>query len=98
MTIGISASIGFVRFLYLLRRGRRFVWFDAILEPCMAVIAGMLVWGLAEITNMPGIMKTVLASLASWGGPKTIHMLELKYLGGRKKGDPPTAPGEFSDK
>lgn len=92
MTISVSAMIGLTRFLYLLRRGRKFVWFDIILEPCLAVIGGMLIWGLATLAGMPGIMVTVLASLGSWGGPKTIHRLELKYLGGRRLDDTVTSP------
>lgn len=92
MTLGISAAIGITRLLYLVRRGRSFVWFDIILEPCLAVLGGMLVWGVATVAGLPGIMVTILASLGSWGGPKTIHMLELKYLGGRRLHDQPTTP------
>lgn len=93
MTIGISAGIGFTRMLYLLRKGRRtFVWFDLVLEPCLAVFAGMLVWSLAEVVGAPGIMKSILASLGSWGGPKTIHWAERKYLGGSRETDRETGP------
>jgi hypothetical protein len=93
LTMGTSFSIGLIRLLYILRQGRRkFVWFDLILEPCLAVLAGMLIWCIGEISGVPGIMKTVLASLGSWGGPKTIHALELKYLGNRRRDDVPSKP------
>lgn len=82
VTVGITAVIGLTRLLFLIRKGRKFIWVDLILEPLLAVIAGMLMWGLATLAGLPGIMVTVLASLGSWGGPKTITMLEAKYLGG----------------
>lgn len=88
LTVAASAGIGFMRMLYLIRKGRNtFVWFDLILEPCLAVFAGMLVWGGAELAGLPGIMKSILASLGSWGGPKTIHWAERKYLGGSRETD-----------
>lgn len=80
-TAGIAGAIGLTRLLYLIRQGRDFIWFDLLLEPMLAIVAGMLVWGLATLAGLPGIMVTVLASLGSWGGPKTIGMLEVKYLG-----------------
>ncbi len=99
MTIGISVGIGLTRMLYLLRKGRRkFVWFDLVLEPCLAVFAGMLIWSLAEVTGAPGIMKSILASLGSWGGPKTIHWAERKYLGGSREGDETTSPAPLNDR
>lgn len=93
VTIAASAGIGFMRMLYLIRKGRnKFVWFDLVLEPCLAVFAGMLVWGGAELAGLPGILKSILASLGSWGGPKTIHWAERKYLGGSRETDKATSP------
>jgi hypothetical protein len=94
-TMGVTAMIGLLRLVYLIRKGKKFVWFDFILEPCLAVLAGMLVWGLTEVTSAPDVVQTVLTSLAAWGGPKTIRHLELKYFGGTREGD--TAPGALGD-
>lgn len=78
--VAASASMGFVRFLYLLRQGRRFVWFDVLLEPCLAVVGGMLMWGVNEATGTPDIMQAVLTCLGAWGGPRTIHWMEKKHM------------------
>ena len=83
-----SAFIGVLRLLYLIRRGRKFVWFDVILEPCLALLGGMLAWGVMEVTDSPDVMQAVLTSLGAWGGPRTIHYFEKKYMGEI----PPTAP------
>lgn len=91
--IAVSAFLGFVRFLYLLRRGRKFKWFDVILEPCLAVIGGMLMWALNEAASTPDLLQAMMTSLGAWGGPRTIHYLELRYLGGTRSediNDPPT--------
>lgn len=79
--------IGFVRFLYLLRRGRRFKWFDLILEPCLAIMGGMMVWALCEASKTPDLLQVVMSQLGAWGGPRTIHVLEVKYLGGTRSTD-----------
>ena len=86
-TMGITASLGLVRFVYLIRKGRRFTWFDMFLEPCLAVFAGLLVWGITEVSNMPDILQQVFAALGSWGAPKTIAFLETKYFGNKKPGE-----------
>lgn len=91
-----SAFLGFVRFLYLLRQGRAFKWFDIILEPCLAVIGGTLMWGVNEATKTPDLMQAVLVSLGAWGGPRTIHYFERKYMGGSRRDDKPTVPGELT--
>lgn len=88
-----SAFLGFVRFLYLLRRGRRFKWFDLVLEPCLAIIGGVLMWAVNEATKTPDIMQAVLTSLGAWGGPRTIHWMERKYLGGSRASD--TSSGDL---
>jgi LydA holin phage, holin superfamily III len=94
-SVGTSGIIGLVRCLYLVRRGRRFKWLDVALEPCLAVLAGMLIWALTEYTNTPDIFQGALTSLGAWGGPKTIHWLELKYMGGTRSADTPTRPAEL---
>lgn len=73
--------MGITRFLYLLRRGRKFKWFDLIAEPCFAVTAGMLTWLLGETVGVPDLMQLLLSQLGAWGGPKTIQLLEIRYLG-----------------
>jgi hypothetical protein len=85
--IGMSAFIGVVRTLQLLRNGRKFVWFDFILEPALAVIGGMLAWGVTEVTNAADVLQAVFTSLGAWGGPKTIRHFERKYLGGTRASD-----------
>ncbi len=86
-TIVASAFLGMVRFLYLLRRGRKFKWFDLILEPCLAIIGGLLMWAVNEATKTPDLVQAVMTSLGAWGGPRTIHYLELKYMGGTRTDD-----------
>ena len=76
-----SLVMGITRFFYLLRKGRKFKWFDLIAEPCFAIVAGMLVWLMAEATEMPDLMQLLLSQLGAWGGPKTIQALELRFLG-----------------
>lgn len=85
--IGMSAFVGVVRFLYLLRRGRKFKWFDLILEPCLAIIAGLMVWAVGSLTDMPLMMQLVLSNLGAWGGPRTIHWMERRYMGGSRQSD-----------
>lgn len=76
----MSAFIGVVRMLYMIRKGRKFMWFDLMLEPCLAVMGGMMVWGLTEVTSAPDVVQGVLTSLGAWGGPRTIQWLETKYF------------------
>lgn len=95
-----TAAVGLTRMMFLLRRGRKFVWFDVILEPCLAVIGGMLVWMICEVSKMPDMLQTVMSCLGGWGGPKTIHFLELRYLGDRRSPSPqshnPAPPSDFT--
>ena len=89
VTTGGSIFMGFIRFLYLTRKGRKFKWFDFIAEPCFAVAAGMLVWLVCEATEVPDIMQLLLSQIGAWGGPKTIQLLEIRYLGELKKPQSP---------
>lgn len=84
---GGAFFVGVIRFLYLLQRGRKFKWFDLVLEPCLAVIGGMMIWALAEAAQTPDLVQTVLSQIGAWGGPRTIHMLEMKYMGGVRRND-----------
>lgn len=86
-TVVASASLGIVRLLYLIRKGREFKYVDLILEPCLAVFGGMLFWATSEVTQANDILQAVLTSLGAWGGPRTIHWAEKKYLGGSRNTD-----------
>lgn len=85
--VGVSISIGLVRFLYLLRRGRQFHWFDVVLEPALAVFGGLCMWALMEVSAAPDMLQAVITSLGAWGGPRTIHWLEVRYMGGSRATD-----------
>lgn len=94
-TAASSFIVGLLRALYLIRRGRRFRWLDLVLEPCLAVFAGLMIWALASVTGTPDVIRAVLTSLGAWGGPKTIHLLEIRYLGGSRITDnAPLGPPE----
>lgn len=101
--VTMSASIGVVRALYMVRKGRQFKWFDIMLEPMLATFGGMLMWAVTEVTPLPDLLQSVVVSLGAWGGPKTIQWLELHYFGGRRKNDalPPlatfTEPGDLGE-
>lgn len=97
----MSASVGVIHMLYLIRQGRKFRWIDVMLEPSLALIGGMLMWAVAEVSPIPDLLQAAMTSLGAWGGPKTIHMMELKYFGGSRKSDNRkamfTAPGDLGD-
>jgi len=76
----MSFSVGAVRLGHLIHRGRKWTWFDVVIEPSVSVVAGMMVWGLCEYSNTPDLLQGVLTSLGSWGGPRTIAYLDAKYL------------------
>lgn len=80
----VSFGVGMLRLLVFIREKRRVKWVDVMIEPGLAVFAGCLVWLLAEHMRAPELIQTALVSLGAWGGPRTIHMLELKYFGGRR--------------
>ena len=83
----VSASVGVVRLMYLVQRGRRFRWFDLILEPSLAMLAGMIVWALCEVTDMPDVLQGAMTSIGAWGGTRTLHWAELRYFGGTREDD-----------
>lgn len=93
--IVLNTCLGLVRLMYAVRRGRAFRWLDVLLEPSLAVVAGMLIWALTEYTAVPDLMQTVLTSLGAWGGPKTIQYLETKYLGALPGTE--TKPGDLDN-
>ena len=85
--ISISLGVGMLRFLMKVRRARKIRWIDAIIEPGIAVLAGLMMWGLAEVTQVPDVLQAVLTSLGAWGGNRTLHRMERKYLGGSRASD-----------
>lgn len=89
----MSASVGLVRVAMAVRSGRKFKWVDIIADTGMAVLGGMVVWLISEPTSVPDAMQAAMTSLGAWGGSRTLHMLEKKYLGGSRSDD--TEPGEL---
>ena len=83
----VSLGVGMLRLLTLIRDKRRVRWVEIVLEPCLAVFAGMLVWAVTEYTDTPDVLQAALTSLGAWGGPRTVHLLEMKYFGGSRNGD-----------
>lgn len=83
----VSAGVGMIKVLQIIRARKQFRWIDALFEPAIAVFAGLLVWGLGEWQSVPDVLQSVLTSLGAWGGPRTIHKLERKYLGGTRSSD-----------
>lgn len=81
----ISLGVGMIRLLTLIRDKRKVRWVEIVLEPSLAVFAGMLIWAVTEYTSTPDVLQAALTSLGAWGGPRTIHMLEVKYFGGSRK-------------
>ena len=92
-----AGAIGMIRVLYFIRKGRTFRWIDVVLEPSMAILGGLLVWMILEEATAPDLMQAVMTSLGAWGGPRTIHWLEQKYLGGSRFTNKETAPGELDN-
>lgn len=82
-----SMGVGMIRFLILIRNGRKVRWVDAVLEPSIAVFAGMLMWAGCEVTGVPDVLQAIFTSLGAWGGPRTLHKLERKYMGGSRTTD-----------
>ncbi len=76
-----------IKFLMLIREGRKVRWVDAVLEPSLAVFGGLMMWGVAEFGQIPDVLQAVMTSLGAWGGTRTIHFLERKYLGGSRSTD-----------
>ena len=82
-----SMTLGVIHFLYMIRKGRRFRYLDLVLEPSLAIVGGVLVWILTEYDGVPDLIQAVATSLGAWGGPRTIHYLEMKFLGGSRRDD-----------
>jgi hypothetical protein len=85
--ITMTASIGIIRVLLMIRRGRKVKLVDWALEPSLSTFGGLCIWGFAEVTSLPDVVQAVLTSLGAWGGIKLIHKLEVKYFGGSRFGD-----------
>lgn len=79
-TIAASGAVGAIRLGYLITRGRRWTWFDAIVEPSLAVVAGVLAWALTEYQAMPDLVQSVCTSIAAWAGPRFMAALEANYI------------------
>jgi hypothetical protein len=85
--IGASGAIGIVKVLVLIRKAKRVRIIDILLEPALAIFAGMLAWMATEYTNVPDLLQGVFTSLAAWGGPAFINRMERKYFGTSTDGD-----------
>ena len=76
----MSFIVGGIRLGYLLQRGRKLRSFDLLIDPCMALLAGMLIWAILEVMNVPDVLQAAMTSLGAWGGPRTVNALEVKYI------------------
>lgn len=76
----MALTVGLVRIGHLINKGKKWSWFDLVIEPSVSVVGGMMVWAICEYMSTPDIMQAVLTSLGSWGGPRTIAYLDQKYL------------------
>ena len=85
----MALIVGLVRIGHLINKGRKWSWFDVVIEPAVSVVGGMMVWAICEYLGTPDIMQGVMTSLGSWGGPRTIAYLDQKYL--RSIGSPERA-------
>jgi LydA holin phage, holin superfamily III len=86
-SVGVSLGVGMIRLLVFIRERRRFRWVDILVEPLTAVFAGSLVWLFLEHVKAPELLQMGMVSLGAWGGPRTVHMLEVKYFGGSRHAD-----------
>lgn len=76
-----------IRLLIFIRDHRRVHWVNMILEPSMAVFGGMVFWAMAEHWQWPDLIQAVGTSIGAWGGPRTIHWAERRFLGGSRRFD-----------
>lgn len=83
----ISLGVGMIRLLMYIRNHRHVTWVSVLLEPSLAIFAGMALWALTEYANTPDLVQAVMTSIGAWGGPRTIHGLERRYFGGSRSGD-----------
>lgn len=84
-----------IKLLMLIRRGRRAKLVDYLLEPSLALFGGMLAWALSEVANAPDVLQATTTSLGAWAGPRFIHRMEVKYLGGTRYVD--SSPGPLDE-
>jgi hypothetical protein len=83
----IAGGVGVIRFLMLVRKARRVRFVDVVLEPSIAIFAGMCAWALSEAAGTPDVLQSVVTSVGAWSGPRLIHNLEKKYFGGTRDSD-----------
>jgi hypothetical protein len=87
----ISLGVGVIRLLVFIRKSKgAFKFVDVMLEPLLAMFAGMLMWSIMEYLATPDILQAAMTSVGAYGGTKTIHWAERRYLGGSRIGDPPS--------
>lgn len=96
IVMSISFVIGITRVLQMIRKGRQVRWFDWIIEIVVVLLAGGGTWALFEVTATPDILQLVASWIGAWGGPRTLHWLEYRMLGGMRTGE--TKPGDLDDR
>lgn len=67
--VASSAAVGMIRLGYLIQRGRAFRIIDLLVDPSMAVLAGVIAWSLADYSQATHQIQLVGSFLASWAGP-----------------------------
>ncbi len=83
----VSMTVGAVKLLQAVRRGRKFRYIDVFLEPGMACISGMVIWALTETQPIPDVLQASMVSVAAWAGPRMMHRMEVHFFGGSRSED-----------
>ncbi len=94
----LAFSVGMISIGYRISRGRQWNWLQVLIEPCVAMLAGWLIWQMCGHADIAPKLTQVFVSLSAWGGPKTIAALDKKYLRNLGGSDFATRPAPLDTK